>query len=231
VTTIVIPSRFNGPPASANGGYSCGVIASQVGDGAEVTLRRPPPLDTPLSITVEDGVTLVHDGAHLVAEARTTDWAVDVVAPPGLAEATAASSRYVGHTRHEFPTCFVCGIDRRDGLKVWPGRLPDSDVVATPVTFDDVPHTAGMVNPEIIWAVLDCPGAWATLRDMTIDPVVLGRMAARIQGEIMSGETLIAYAWPLGDEGRKSQAATALADREGRVLAYALQTWIAVRRG
>jgi hypothetical protein len=47
----MFPARFNGPPGSANGGYACGVIAQHVpSDLVEVTLRRPPPLDTTLFI-------------------------------------------------------------------------------------------------------------------------------------------------------------------------------------
>src|SRR5918996_2619259 len=45
---VMIPARFNGPPATANGGYTCGLVARLLGVDAEVTLRRPPPLDRPL---------------------------------------------------------------------------------------------------------------------------------------------------------------------------------------
>ena len=44
--------RFCGPPATANGGYACGAIAELLGDGVEVTLRRPPPLGRPLRLQV-----------------------------------------------------------------------------------------------------------------------------------------------------------------------------------
>jgi hypothetical protein len=40
---VSIPSRFDGPPASGNGGYASGVIAGILGDAAEVSLRRPVP--------------------------------------------------------------------------------------------------------------------------------------------------------------------------------------------
>jgi hypothetical protein len=48
MTAITVPHRFRGPSDSGNGGYSCGVIAAHAGNPAEVTLRRPPPLDTPM---------------------------------------------------------------------------------------------------------------------------------------------------------------------------------------
>ena len=46
---VMIPRRFNGPPDSGNGGYSCGVVAALLDAPAvEVTLRAPPPLEREL---------------------------------------------------------------------------------------------------------------------------------------------------------------------------------------
>ena len=46
--TVTIPARFNGPPGSANGGYTCGLVAQLVGaEEVEVSLRKPPPHDLP----------------------------------------------------------------------------------------------------------------------------------------------------------------------------------------
>lgn len=230
VPTIAIPSRFNGPPTSGNGGYTCGVIASLVGEGAEVTLRLPPPLDTPLKVRTADGVTTVHEGDRLVAEARVVEWDLVIPAPPTLEEAVDAATRYAGFDHHEFPTCFTCGIDRDDGLGIWPGRVAGSDLVASPWGAPEgVPVIDGHLAPEIVWAALDCPGAWVAARDMTVDPIVLGRMAARIVAPLPAEGEFVSYAWSLGEDGRKSYAGTAVADGDGRVLAYARQTWIAIR--
>jgi len=227
---ILIPSRFNGPPGSGNGGYTCGVIAGVVGPGAEVTLRRPPPLDTPIEVTETDGMWAVTDDGVLIAEARVVDWTLDVPSPPDLVAAADASTRYVGFDRHEFPTCFTCGVDRDDGLGIWPGRVADSDMVASPWSAPEGVRTVdGMLADEIVWAALDCPGAWVAARDITVDPVVLGRMAARIVTPVPADGEFVSYAWSLGDDGRKSYAGTAVADADGRVLAYARQTWIAIR--
>ena len=47
---VVIDRRFRGPPASANGGYTCGLVAAALGTwAAEVNLRVPPPLDVALA--------------------------------------------------------------------------------------------------------------------------------------------------------------------------------------
>jgi hypothetical protein len=228
--TITIPARYNGPPNSGNGGYTCGLIAQLVGDNAEVTLRKPPPLDTPLAVSVADGMTLVHHGDVLIAEATVVDWDLEVPPPPTMDQATDAAARYVGFDRHEFPHCFTCGPDRDDGLGIWTGKVTDRDLVASPwMAPEAVRLVDGNLAPEIVWAALDCPGAWVGARDITIDPVVLGRMAARILEPLPAEAAFLSYAWPLGEDGRKSYAGTAIADETGRVMAYAKQTWIRLR--
>ena len=39
VAELRLEERFCGPPASANGGYACGIIAELLGGDVEVTLR------------------------------------------------------------------------------------------------------------------------------------------------------------------------------------------------
>jgi len=230
VTAILIPHRFNGPPNSGNGGYTCGAIAAAIGVDVEVTLRLPPPLDTPLTIDATEMGWRVHDGERLVAEAQAVAWDLDVPPAPTLDEAADAATRYVGFDHHEFPTCFTCGIDRDDGLEIWTGRVAGSDLVAAPWSAPlPLPKEDGNLPTEIVWAALDCPGAWVSARDMSVEPIVLGRMAARILAPVPVDGTYVSYAWNLGDEGRKSFAGTAIADEQGRVYAYARQTWIVMR--
>jgi hypothetical protein len=48
--TVPIGPRFNGPPGSGNGGYTCGRLALFVNaSGVEVTPRLPPPLERPMT--------------------------------------------------------------------------------------------------------------------------------------------------------------------------------------
>jgi hypothetical protein len=56
--------------------------------------------------------------------------------------------------------------------------------------------------------------------------LVLGRLAARIEALPRSGERCVVVAWPLGEEGRKAYAGTALYGAGGRVLGVARATWI-----
>ena len=67
--SLVVASRFCGPPDSANGGYAGGLIAAYLDGQAEITLRRPPPLATPMAVERDgEGSVRVLDGDVLIAE-------------------------------------------------------------------------------------------------------------------------------------------------------------------
>jgi hypothetical protein len=222
---IVIASRYNGPPTTGNGGYCAGrfAAAADLPGAAEVTLRRPPPLETPLSLSTEDGVALVREpGGALVAEVRPASSTGDgSAAPVGWDEAVAVSAGYPGFRDHPFPTCFVCGPERAegDGLRLFPGRLADGRT-ATPFV---VPDDAGV---ELVWASLDCPGGWTVLLEGR--PYVLGRMAARIDAVPAAGEHCVVMGTLTGEDGRKAFTHTTLYGQAGQALATATATWIAV---
>ena len=223
---IVLERRYRGPLSSANGGYACGRLAAFVdADAVEVTLRRPPPLDRPLEVRENEGTVLLLDRGELVAEARPAR--LDVTAPPpvSLAEADDARAAHVRVGDPLFAECFTCGIrDEADGLGVHAGPVPGREPLhAAPVTFP-----VGAYAPEIVWAAIDCPGAYAVGAAGRGD-AVLGRMTARIDRVPDGGETCVAVAWPLGEEGRKAFAGTALFAEGGALLALARQVWIVPR--
>src|SRR5215210_1392335 len=96
--TVAISRRFNGPPTSGNGGYSAGVFTRSLTEPAEVTLRSPVPLDTPLDVEqVGDGALRVYDGETLIVEAREVA-RVDAEVPPPVSveDAREAAKRYRG---------------------------------------------------------------------------------------------------------------------------------------
>ena len=79
---ITVERRFCGPPTSGNGGYVCGRMADFVDGPAEVTLRMPPPLDTPLAIeSVGGGEMVLTDDDTLIAVARPVELDIDVPEP------------------------------------------------------------------------------------------------------------------------------------------------------
>ena len=212
-----IARRFNGPPGSANGGVTAGRLAAYVGAAAvEVTLRRPPPLDVDLRVDASGGAARLLDGDVLVAAAVPSTVGVEVGPPVGVEQV--AATVFPGRARHPYPTCFVCGTERADGLGVHPGPLGDGRVAAvwTPATDD----------PVLVWAALDCPGGWAS--DLAQKPLVLGRIALERRGTLRPGQPHVVVGWTTGGEGRKVQAATALHDADGALLAVSRATWLAV---
>jgi hypothetical protein len=216
---VSIPGRFDGPPGSANGGYACGLFAALVGGLAEVTLRTPPPLDRPLRVE-RDGAVRVFDGEALVAEVVAVDEvAVDVPAAPSPVEAAAARERYAGFVEHAYSTCYVCGPDRKDGLGIFPGLVEGRDLVAAPWTPpDEVPDV-------LVWAALDCPSGWA-VDEFSRSGVLLGRLAARLVAPVEGGEEHVVAGWPIGEEGRKRFAGSAVWAADGSVRAFARSTWL-----
>jgi hypothetical protein len=221
---MIVPARYNGPPDSGNGGYTCGLVAAIVGDIAEVTLRLPPPLDRELDVVHDDGRVLVRDGEALVAEAEHVDLAVDVPAPVSVAEAEAASPRYAGFVHHAYSTCFVCGPQREDGLRIYSGPVEGRP------GFVASPWTPGSdVSPELVWAALDCPSGWA-VDDFQREGVLLGRMAAAVDRLPEPGEEHVVMGWRIGEDGRKRYAGSALVTARGEVFAYARSTWVVAQQ-
>ena len=221
--TVTIARRYRGPLDSANGGYAAGLVGSRLGAAAEVTLRLPPPLERPLELRRESDRVLLLDGDRLVAEAAPGEPAVEAPVPPSAAEAAAASKGVGAFGPPQFAECFVCGV-RPDGtgLAIHPGPLPGREgLVATT-------WVAREVAPEVVWAAIDCPGAYAVGETGRGEPV-LGRMTARVERLPAEGEPCVVVGWPLGEDGRKLHAGTALYGRNGEVLALARQVWILPR--
>jgi hypothetical protein len=221
---LVIDRHFRGPTESANGGYTCGVLASLLHGPAEVTLRLPPPLESPLEVDWQNDRQRVEarEGDALVAEATAADVEVEAPEPISLEEAAVAELPE-GDKESAFPECFVCGWARSDGLGIYAGPVPDRELVAATWT-----PSAEHVAPEFVWAALDCPGAYAVHGGERGMPV-LGRLAARVEHLPHPGEPCVVLAWPLGEEGRKLYAGTAVYGEDGRVLGAARATWIAPR--
>jgi hypothetical protein len=233
---ITLPRRFSGPPGSANGGYTAGVLAAAyLRDHAEpaaveVTLRRPPPLDIGLEVHHSAETAELRRGGEVVAQARAGALTADPVDAVSLADAREAETRYAGLSGHPFPTCFTCGPDRDagDGLRLSPGRLGDGRTACTwrpdesLARADEQAH----VRPEFVWACLDCPGGWTA--DIEGRPMVLGRITAEVYAPAEVGERHVVMGRLLGQDGRKTFTATTLYDSDGRVVARAQQVWIAV---
>ena len=216
---LTVDSRFRGPDTSGNGGYTCGLVASLVDGDAEVTLRLPPPLDRPLRVERDGERVAVLDGDAVVAEAEPATFELELPAPVSFEDAQAAALPH-GDPESPFPHCFVCGRDREDGLRLFPGPVPGRDLVAAPW----IPEES---RPELVWAALDCPGAYGS-GALGRGTVVLGRLAAHVERLPQPGERCVVVGWGLGEDGRKVYAGTALFSSD-EPLAWARATWIVPR--
>jgi hypothetical protein len=232
--------RFNGPPGAANGGYACGAFAALLGQdaAAEVTLRRPIPLERSLVARSDgDGGLVVDDEGTLLAEVRRPAAEVELAAPAvslERARAVAGRSRY--YEDPVLPGCFGCGPARApgDGLRIFPGRLAGEELWAAPWTPDpSVAGADGTVRPEVVWAALDCPSGIAAIEVAALPgdtAAVLGRMTTRLGGMPRAGDDCRVVAWPGGRDGRKLAASAALLGPGGEVLAAASTVWVTVPR-
>jgi hypothetical protein len=221
---VTFPRRFRGPLTSANGGYASGRLAAFLeADAVEVTLRLPPPLERPLDVQRDGDAALLFDGDAVVAEARISELDLDPPAPVSFAAAEQASSRFVRIGSPVFGECFVCGIrDEGDGLGIYAGRVAGREPVHA------APWTVPAASSELVWAAIDCPGAYAVGAAGRGD-MVLGRMTARILRVPQVGDRCVVVSWPIREEGRKLFAGTALFAGDGELLAGGKQVWIAPR--
>ncbi|MBS0360278.1 MAG: hypothetical protein JSR98_02765 [Proteobacteria bacterium] len=231
---ITIAQQFCGPPNSGNGGYVCGVLASEVEGPATSVLRARVPLDVDLDLRIEGNIAELTDAeGALVGKAAPAE-GVDLPRPPpspGLAAARAASERYPAHQERMHPICFTCGPERAegDGLRVFPGQIEGRPVghVACVWTPDQAFADAeGLMPTEVIWAALDCPGFFAWVVKEGRHGALLGTMTGEVLRRPRAGEPTIVMAWPLAREGRKETAGVALFSAEGELMARAHQVWI-----
>lgn len=234
--SVTISARFNGPLESGNGGYSAGALAAFLEGAAEVSLRRPVPLDTVLRVRRGDnGEVLAFDGEDLVAEARPApDFELEVPPPVSVGQARTATSGYRGKTDGPFSDCFVCSRTREDTLGVFAGAVEGRELVASPWTPPQwTADDSGHVRPEIVWAVLDCPTYFAAYirHPEPLPPGVLARFTGRLDAPVPVGEEHVVIAWPLAVDGRKHHAGVAVISAAGEVLARARALLIEPRQG
>jgi hypothetical protein len=232
--SLCIPGRFNGPLESGNGGYCSGLAASFLEGPVEVSLRRPVQLEVQLDVVrdSESSLRVLH-GEALVSEARSVpELDVEVPAPVTPRQAHLATARYRGSSDGVFSRCFVCGRAREDAFGVFAGAVEDRQLVASPWTPPSwAADAAGRVRPEFVWAVLDCPTYFALYRNGELPMSVLARITARIDAPAVAGDEYVVIGWPIGSDGRKLHAGSAVLSGDGEVLAAARALLIEPRVG
>jgi hypothetical protein len=239
LSTVVIARRYRGPPDSANGGYTCGLLARRLDGLARIRLQRPPPLEQPLSIRqLEPGRVTLLDLERSIAEGIAVEpddvaSAAAIPDPVNFELAGQASEGYRWRSGHPFPGCFVCGTDRHhgDGLCIYPGPVPDRRIVAAPwVPDESVCDASGCVQLEVVWAALDCP-SWFGILEYESDARValLGELAARVVSRPSAQERCVVIGWSAGREGRKLHGGAALYTHDGALLGSSSAIWIELK--
>ena len=228
-TNVTVPRRFCGPPDSGNGGYTCGLLAQQLGSLVECTLRTPVPLETPLEFERTQAGGVLRNGKTVVVEAVPVRIAVSPPPPIGLEVATAAmASSPAMDPRHSFPTCFVCGPQRNgdDGLRIFPAQVAQDLYAAAWLPASEFGDDQQQLRQQFLWAAMDCPTGFAA-GFPTAGRLVTGRLAVEHLNPIRTGVACVIMSWPLGIDGRKHFSAACLYQDE-ELCAVARATWIRV---
>lgn len=254
---VVIHRQFNGPAHSGNGGYVCGLIATELGGPGPVTstLRQPPPLDTALTWEPDaSGLRLLTTGGAIVGEAQPGTFVREVPPAPTAEQAAAGEAAYPGHVGHPFGTCFTCGPDRAEGegLRIFTGPITPQTTTAqtttpqttTPGATAPRTMTPGVTTVAGTWVphpdLLDAEGqlappiVWAAIdcaggwtADFTVHPTVLGRMTGQILRLPEIGEECTVTGRLDDHTGRKFATSTALYAGD-ELLARSEQIWIEI---
>lgn len=228
---IEIDYRYRGFQDIAQGGYTSGLLAGFIDEPARISLRAPVPMGRPLRVGRDEEVVALYEDSSVLAKAsasRLDD--VQVPRSVSLAEAEEASHGFPGHHHHPFPECFCCGPDRKqgDGLRIFPGRLSEGQMIAAPWMPDEsVAGREGIVRPEIVWSALDCPQLFALVHSAapnTEDRAVTAAMETELRAPVKAGERYVVVAWPSGGDGRRLFADAAILAESGEVLALSRQT-------
>ena len=233
MSEYLIRAQFRGPPGCGNGGYVAGRAALLLGEGAvEATLRRPVPLDMPLAVAREAERVAISDAeGNLVMEARLTELALEMPAPPTPQQAATATRWFMGSGySHSRGLCFCCGENQAEGfgLRVFSGRVEGRPGIAAALWRPDAAFAGadGLVAPEYLWTALDCPGQFAFTVDDRPAPSLLGRMVGQLHGRVAVGEACVVFGWQIAREGRKLHAGTAIIGADGGLRGMARALWI-----
>jgi len=222
-----VPARFCGPPTSGNGGYTCGMVAREMGAVVECTLRSPVPLEKSLRVEHVAGGAVLRSDGKVIIEANSTTLDIEPPAPISLEAATEASSASPAlDPRHPFPTCFVCGPKRgaADGLRIFPAPLNGNLHAAAWLPAAEFGNATGDLNPEFLWAAMDCPTGFAAGFPVA-GTLVTGRLAVKQLEPIRVNAPCVLLSWPTGIEGRKHFSAACLYQNQ-KPCAVARATWI-----
>ncbi len=232
MSSIVVSPRHVGPPAMGHGGYVAGLLARRIRGAAQVTLRRPTPIDVELDLVdAGDGRWELRHGDDLLAEAMPAELEIEVPPVPSVEQARAAEAGSPSHWDEQgvHPICFGCGLarDDDDGLAITVGPLDvDGHEEVAGVWRPRTAHAGdgGAVDPLWVLAALDCPGSMAFIARGE-RAGLLGRIVFEQYAPAQPEIDHVVTGWQIGRDDKRMYAGTALATADGAVLAAARATW------
>ena len=227
---LLVEERFRGFEGLALGGYLGGRLAAGL-RSAEVKLRRPVPVGQRLFLEERGaGIRELLDAEGTVlARARPAEVELSPPRAVAVAEAAAASEGSLQRSgvRHPFPGCFTCGDGRAegDGLRLFAGPVAGGGLVAAAWTPPPaLADGADQVQPELVWAALDCPTIMAAVFASAPDErlrVVTRQLAVALRGPVRTGRPHAVVAWLAAREARLLVTGGAVLGADGEVLAVA----------
>lgn len=225
---ITVTATHQGIQGIAHGDYLAGLLAQRHGQTLQVTLRKPPPLDT--ALLLDDDLTLWDTAGSLIMEAGPTEVESDL--PMVSTVEAGGHPPHPRFQRHPYPLCFVCGTERTDGFGLR-FSAPDNQGRTLGVWTPSGPLVPAdeLVPVALVWAVVDCLSAWSFADhwgDPAWWPAVTGQMAVELLGPVRRDRPHAVVGRTAGRQGRRIRVEAAIADAEGSVRARAETTWITV---
>ncbi|MET8685912.1 hypothetical protein ABZV77_16995 [Streptomyces sp. NPDC004732] len=240
---LTVPTSHQGYPGVAFGGYVAGVLAGRAAARTvRVDFRAATPVDAPLLLggLAGGGARLTDEKGAVLATATPAPDLPLSGAPdaPSWEQAAAATEafRTTGLTGlaedGTVVDCFGCGPRPPGrGLRQHCMPVPGRDVVATAWTAHPAFADArGLLREELLWAVLDCPTAWAGVHAGSLRPgAVTASLTATLLRPVAAGEEHITHAWPISTAGRKHTMGVAVSTAGGQLCALGEALWIEPR--
>lgn len=247
VRPLRIPPGLHGPDGILQGGFAASVplLAARMADtfGAPLTritsrLHAPTPLDAELRIALRPGDgPATHEVEVRDGDRRLVSSTVELAGhdpAPRVADLTDLAAVPLPPLQQQevFERCWVCGgaPDHTHGQAIRFGY--HGDAVVVPWVGDEVlASDAGVVDPLVVGAMLDCPGVWSAMPQLLEEgwlACLMGGLEIRHYRDVPSYEPLRLIGRLDSIDGRKVRVRTGLVDEAGVVYAIGAGLHVAV---
>jgi hypothetical protein len=107
--------------------------------------------------------------------------------------------------------------------------MENTSTIAAPwIPTASLAGDTGVIKSEFLWSALDCTGAFTLAPLPKGVTTVLGELTVSIVDTLKAGEHCVVIGWPLGSEGRKHYAGTAIYAPDNRLIALSRAVWLEV---